>query len=213
MVDPRYVTLTFPSVVGEDLGKAIDEMIRVFIQIKKALLKRGMKINGLRHLEVTYNEIKDTYHAHFHLIMEGFEVGEVLIQEWLNRYPAAEDWCQDNEPADKGSLIELCKYSTKLFNKKQTNKEDGKTIIQVNVKALDVIYQALYRRRVLQPMGWVKKVSEDIDELDAQVIEDVRENVDTWTWEQEVSDWVNSSGELLTGCDAYKKYELRFDSS
>src|SRR4030042_506500 len=87
MVDPRYVTLTFPSVVGEDLGKAIDEMIRVFIQIKKALLKRGMKINGLRHLEVTYNEIKDTYHAHFHLIMEGFEVGEVLIQEWLNRYP------------------------------------------------------------------------------------------------------------------------------
>jgi plasmid rolling circle replication initiator protein Rep len=216
MVNPRYVTLTFPSVVDGDLEVAIDEMIRVFIRIKKALLKRGMKINGLRHLEVTYNEIDDTFHPHFHLIMEGFEVGEALIQEWLKRYPAAADWCQDNKPADKSSLIELCKYSTKMFNKKQTDKEDGKTVIQVNVKALDVIYRAIYRRRVLQPMGWVKKVSEDVEELEAQVIEDVQESVDVWTWEQEVSDWVNSVGELLTGCEAYKKYELRpvyFDSS
>jgi Plasmid rolling circle replication initiator protein and truncated derivatives len=217
MDDPRYVTLTFPNVPATELKAAIDEMIREIARIKRVLKKReGIEINGLRHLECTYNEIDDTYHPHFHVLIDGREVGGALIREWLKRYPGAEEWCQDNRPADENDLVELCKYSTKMFTRKQTGKEDGKKIIQVNVEALDVINQALYRRRILQPMGWVKKVSEDVEELEAQVIEDVQENIDVWSWEQEVSDWVNSVGELLTGCEAYKEYEFRlvyFDSS
>ena len=59
-------------------------------------------------------------------------------------------------------------------------------------------------------MGWIKQVSEDIEDIDSQIIEDVKEDTEVWTWEQEYSNWVSSSGELLTGCDAYQKYELRF---
>jgi hypothetical protein len=96
-----------------------------------------------------------------------------------------------------------------LFEK-QTVKKGGKTIVQVNVKALDVIYQALRNRRIMQSMGWVKKVSEDVEEIDSQTYADISESVDVWTWDQECSDWINSSGEMLTGCEAYKEYELQY---
>jgi hypothetical protein len=70
----------------------------------------------------------------------------------------------------------------------------------------------MYKRRIFQAMGAVRSVSEDVEEIDSQVVKDLKESVDVWTWQQELSDWVNSAGELLTGCEAYKKYEVRFDS-
>lgn len=212
MVDPRYVTLTFPNVSGPELRGAFLRMVQEFNRIRKVLVYQGIKINAIRKLECTHNELNDTYHPHYHLILEGKEIGDALIKEWLLRYPEAEDWCQTNIRADESTLIELCKYSAKLFTKSQTGKENGLTVISVNPRALDVIYQAMYRIRTLQSMGWIKKVSEDIEELDSQVIEDIQEGTDVWTWEQDASDWVNSSGEFLTGCEAYKQYEVRFQS-
>jgi hypothetical protein len=52
------------------------------------------------------------------------------------------------------------------------------------------------------------KLSEDVEEIQAQQIEDILPNIDVWGWEQEVSDWVNSSGELLTGCNAHEIYKI-----
>lgn len=209
MIDPRFVTLTIPNVPGNELKSTIDDIISK-IQMINSLFRhrRGFSINGIRKIEVTYNEITDTYHPHIHIILEGILIGDALIDEWLKHYPKAEKWCQTNLKADENSLIELCKYSTKLFEK-QTVTDGEKTIVTVNPKALDTIYQALRKRRIIQNMGWVKKVSEDIDEIDSQVYEDISEDVDVWTWDQDYSDWVSSSGELLTGCDAYQKYELR----
>jgi hypothetical protein len=211
MVDPRYVTLTFPNVAGPELRNAFFGMVQEFNRIRKVLMYKGIRINAVRKLECTWNKLTNMYHPHYHLILEGEEVGAELINEWLKRYPEAEKFCQDNKPADENTLIELCKYSTKLF-KTTKDKVTGKILIEADPVALDVIYQAMYRIRTIQSMGWIKKVSEDIDELDSQIIEDIKEGTDVWTWEQDVSDWVNSSGELLTGCDAYQKYELRFQS-
>lgn len=212
MVDPRFVTLTIPNVPAHELRSTFYQMVQEFNRIRKVLVYQNIRINAIRKLECTYNEVTNTYHPHYHLILEGEVPGSGLISEWLKRFPDAEKWCQDNKAASEGDLIELCKYSAKLFSKKQTGKEDGKTIIEVNPVALDVIYQAMYRIRTLQSMGWIKKISEDINELDSQVIEDLQDNIDVWTWEQDISDWVNSSGELLTGCEAYKQYEVRFSS-
>ena len=210
MTDPRFVTLTIPNMPASELDSALDTMTREFQKIKKVFInRRNFAINGIRKIEVTYNEKTNEYHPHFHIILEGKEVGEALIEEWLKRFPSADLRGQKNDKADTDSLTELCKYSTKLFEK-QTVKKGEKIIVQVNVKALDVIYQALRKRRIMQSMGWVKRVSEDVDEIDSQIYEDIPESVDVWTWEQEVSDWINSAGEMLTGCEAHKDYELRF---
>ena len=213
MSNPQFVTLTIPNVPASELKKTIDDMIREFILIKNVFVRRrGLRINGIRKLEVTYNKVSNTYHPHLHSIVDGVEVGKALISEWLNRYPDADKRGQDIRFAHESSMIELFKYSTKLTTKSLITKENGKTIVQVNVEALDVIFQAMYGRRIFQAMGSIRQVSEDIKEIDGQVIEDLKDNMDVWTWEQELSDWVNSAGEMLTECEAYKKYEVRFDS-
>jgi len=210
MVKPQFVTLTIPNVSGEDLKSTIEGMIKEFIRIKDLFIhRRKFRINGIRKIEVTQNPITGLYHPHFHIVLDGKEVGEELIEEWLKRYPEANRGAQDIRPADENSMLELFKYTTKLTTKNQVTKEGDKTIIEVNPVALDTIFQALYKRRTFQAMGWVKQVSEDIDEVDAQIVEDIEDGVDVWKWEQEASDWVNSYGELLTGCDACERYELK----
>jgi hypothetical protein len=211
--DPQFITLTVPNVPGPELKKTIAGMIREFILIKNVFVRRrGLRINGIRKLEVTYNNKAGDYHPHLHIVAEGRQVGEALIEEWLQRHPEADRRGQNIRPADESSLIELFKYTTKLTTKSLITKENGKIVIKVNPEALDVIFQAMYKRRIFQAMGAVRSVSEDVEEIDSQVVKDLKESVDVWTWQQELSDWVNSAGELLTGCEAYKKYEVRFDS-
>lgn len=213
MSNPQFITLTIPNVSASELKNTIEGMISEFVLIKNVFVRRrGLRINGIRKLEVTYNKTTNEYHPHLHLIVDGIEVAKALVLEWLQRYPDADKRGQDIRFAHESSMIELFKYSTKLTTKSLITKENGKTIVQVNVEALDVIFQAMYGRRIFQAMGSIRQVSEDIEEIDGQIIEDLKDNLDVWTWEQELSDWVNSAGEMLTECEAYKKYEVRFDS-
>lgn len=213
MKDPQFVTLTIPNVSGDKLKSTLNGMIRDFIRIKDLFThRRDFRINGVRKLECTHNSSNNTFHPHFHIVLDGKQSGEELIKEWLSRYPGATRSAQDIRPANLNSMKELFKYATKLTTKDLITKENDKTIIEVNPQALDTIFQAMYKKRIFQSMGWVKQVSEDIDEVDSQIIEDVKEDIEVWTWDQEYSNWVSSSGELLTGCDAYQKYELRFQS-
>jgi hypothetical protein len=111
-----------------------------------------------------------------------------LVEYWLKNYPEADKRGQDIRPADQNSLIELFKYSTKITAKSKDNAE-----------ALDIMFKALYKKRVFQPIGLKKvSVSEDVDEIQAQEVEALQSDIDYWYWHQEVKDWLNSSGELLT---------------
>jgi plasmid rolling circle replication initiator protein Rep len=211
MKQPYFVTLTIPNVPASELKKTIDGMITMVILIKNLFYsRRGFKLTGIRKLECTYNDLLDNYHPHFHFVIDGKLEAEALVEEWLRRYSEADRRGQDIRPADENSMKELFKYSTKLTTKSKITKQNGKTVIQVNAVALDVIFQAMYKRRIFQAMGFIKQVSEDVEDIDSQVIEDLKEGTDFWRWEQDVSDWINNEGEMLTGCEAYKDYELRF---
>lgn len=214
MEDPQFVTLTVPNVPAEDLQSTIEDISKTFIKIKNLFYgRRSFKINGIRKIECTHNEETGEYHPHYHIVLDGKDVGEALIAEWLNRYPEARRSAQDIRKADENSMIELFKYTTKLTTKNKVTRDGNKVVMEINPEALDVIFRALYNKRTFQSMGWVKMVSEDIDDLDAQIVEDVEEAIDVWTWEQGASDWVNSAGELLTGCDACDIYTLKVNTS
>lgn len=190
--DPMFVTLTIPNVSGEDLRSTIENMIKTFIRINKAFRKRNEGLKGIRKLESTYRlKLKD-YHPHFHFLIDGQEQGQKLINAWLEAYPEADHRGQDIRQADEGSLMELFKYSTKM-----TAEDSEKTPIPP--EALDVIFKALYKIRTYQPIN-IKKVvpDEDISEIQAEQIEELKSAIDVWTWEQELKDWLNSSGEFLT---------------
>jgi hypothetical protein len=199
----EFVTLTLPNCSADDLNMVVDKILKVIVRIiKNFRCKKGIKISGIRKLEITYNLSTDTYHPHFHLLVDK-NVGNIIVDEWLKRIPNAkkEGWdykkkcmvpLQVVQKADKGSLSEIFKYTTKIIVSKKGE-------INVYVKPLNKILEVLYKRRCFQPFGIVKMVSEDVDKLDSKVYEELEDSeggIIEWVWED--CDWVNNK-KTLTG--------------
>lgn len=186
-----FVTLTLPNCKAEELRAVTRQMCAVMRQITDVYRKRKNPLNGIRKLEVTYNSRTDTYHPHFHLIVDGDAHG--LVNEWLKRNPGAVYQAQDVRPVDSNSLKELFKYTTKIAVKRSSKTHNQ---IEVYVNALDVIMCSMYRIRTIQPFGNVRKVSEEVDEDLVAEQTDVYEFV-SWLWDDD--DWYSEAdGEALT---------------
>jgi len=208
--DLHFVTLTFPNVQGRDLKQAVSDVILNFQRIKNKIRMRDqVKIKGIRKIEVTYNPSRNDYHLHLHFLIESRNAAELLKKEWLLRYPDALEFLQDVVKANDGSIIELLKYTAKLVNKNDyTRLDNGRIEIGIHAKALDIIFQALYRKRTYQGFGVHLNLNEDVSELKSEVYEEILSDIDVWTWDQDNSDWISTYGEMLTGCDAHKIYEV-----
>ncbi len=70
--EPHFVTLTVPNCSGKNLKHTISKMDTDFKKMYDILRKRKINFKAIRKLEVTYNHETDTYHPHFHLIVENF---------------------------------------------------------------------------------------------------------------------------------------------
>jgi hypothetical protein len=131
--------------------------------------------------------MKDNFHPHFHFIISGKKVADNVIDEWLKRFPLASIKAQDNRPANEDSYLELFKYFTKLISNKKFHPE-----------ALNTIFETMYGKRTFQPMGIKKHVSEDVDEIQSIIYEDLIPAEKNWTWTE--CDWIDQeTGEMLTG--------------
>ena len=65
---------------------------------------------------------------------------------------------------------------------------------------MDTIFAALRNKRVVQSFGNVKQVSDDFEDIEADVIVDETREV-IWFWEQQYATWIDySTGEMLTEC-------------
>jgi plasmid rolling circle replication initiator protein Rep len=210
ILDPYFVTLTIPNVPGEELKSVITGMTGTIRKINNSTFRRkNFRLKGIRKLECTYNSTSNDYHPHFHFILAGEKAGQELINAWLNHYPEATRIAQNIKKADEGSLVELFKYSTKVVTGKNFIKQGNQIELKVHPAALDAIFRAFYGKRVFQSIGIKKLVlSEEIDEIQAQEIEGLINACEVYSWEQDASDWVSSTGELLTGCTANETYRI-----
>jgi hypothetical protein len=191
----EFITLTIPNCKAEELKEKIEEMYKAFINIKGVYTKRGNKLNGLRKLEITYNSITDTYHPHFHLLVEG-NYGKQFVDEWLKRFPKANIKGQHYRDADQNSLNEIFKYSTKVL----TNNHKGGFI--VFAQAINTIMRVMYGKRSIQTFGSIRKVAEDVDDVKSQEYDNIPEyDFMEWIWKD--CDWVKGKGtnttQTLTG--------------
>jgi len=208
--DPYFVTLTIPNVSGDLLKSSIRTMIKNFVRINSLFRhKRGYRIRGIRKIECTYNAERNDFHPHFHLLIDGDKTSQELVNTWLSCYPDADRYAQDVRQADDNSIIELFKYTTKLTTKSDIKREGDNVEIISRPESLDIIFKALYKIRTFQPMGITKQpVNEDIEEIQSEIYEDVKSDIEVWQYLQDVSDWISGSGECLTGCEAYKHYKV-----
>lgn len=187
----EFVTLTIPNCTSVELRSTVDRMIKAASNIVRVLReRRRIDVSGIRKIEITYNEKTDTYHPHLHFLVSG-KVGQLIVDEWVKRFTDAKLIAQSVVDADKGSLNELFKYTTKIITKKRG-------AITVYIKPLDIIMQSLVGRRIIQPFGKMKLVDEEIKELETMTYDSIPE-YDFMIWEWDNSDWKNGKGEGLTG--------------
>ena len=199
--DKYFVTLTVPNCSEGSLKEKILHMQKIFTQIKEMFYRRwkrgtGPKFKGLRKLECTYNPYRKDYHPHYHLIVSCKEMAEELVKEWLIRIPSCKPQAQDCRKADGNATKELFKYFTKISTSKDPEK-------RVAVHALNTIFNAIKGKRTFQPFGFkaLTITEEEIEEEETLEIEEDGDNVEeieVFTWQQELTDWVNQdTGELL----------------
>jgi len=158
--EPFFVTLTQgPRVDAMELRKTIAQMTKRFQDCIGVLKKRKKNLVGFRKLEVTYEtkgKHKNTYHPHFHCLVDGEEQAYWLVSEWLKRNPEASAKAQDVRKWEDGDLNEMFKYITKFFDK------DGKPIPAIaNSVVLSKFEYDELQERVVQAESW----NETKDEL------------------------------------------------
>lgn len=159
------LTLTIPNVSAFELPIAVHDMGKVFRKIidNYRRRKQDFEIDGVRKLEVTYNEETKTYHPHYHIITSK-TAAEYILSRWLQLIPTAVRWAQDIKPADKNSIKEIAKYFSKIFSK---DKETGK-IKMMPPTALNEINIALKGVRTFQPFGKIRMIKDDVNEMELQ---------------------------------------------
>jgi hypothetical protein len=165
MEDKQFVTLTIPNVKGDMLRSTIKKMISTIQKIQDKRRKtKQLLIRGIRKLECTFNPRRLDFHPHFHFILDGVEMAQELIKEWLNYYPEARPEGQHYTFADKP--IELFKYFTKLTSKTSQEYCNGTKLNDEYAypEALDIIFRSIEKLRIVQPMGGITAISDDIDE-------------------------------------------------
>jgi 5S rRNA maturation endonuclease (ribonuclease M5) len=195
-----FVTLTTPNVKGEKLNKQIKRMIKAFQLIKNNIRNTyKIKLQGIRKIEVTYNEIENTYHPHFHLIQDNAIASDLVLSLWLNQFPNAKSVAQDVRKIDttnENSFIELFKYATK-----ETTKE-GK---QYSGEVLHTIYSSIEGLRIYQTYGAIKKVKQPIEkQIEQTTFVHIPEQNEIWQYNNQL-DWETANGQLLTNAIEIQK--------
>lgn len=200
MEDMQFVTLTVETCTKDELPARITLFQDIWRQILKYNTNlcrkgRGRVLIGLRKAECT-GRPGGKYHYHFHLMIQGLENAEWLLEQWIKRTRAAglkvsED-AQDIRKADQNTLIELAKYSTKIATKIR-----GKDYYLATAEQLDWIFQCLRGKRTYQPFGGLSAVEEEFDE-DALIGQALPDGLEGLLWRWMGNDWVSELGEFLT---------------
>jgi len=201
-----FTTLTIRNVNKEQLRDTVKHMSKSLTNIVRVIRERKkIDISGIRKIEITYNPLTDTYHPHIHLL-HNKDCGKMIIEEWLNRYSNdAELKAQDTRKANKESLNELFKYSTKVAYKAKGDKAH-----KVFIPALDAILIALNGLRTFQPFGAIKKQSEEVQELQVQEVEGIEQEYTEWGYNEQINDWqdIYQTHRRLTN---YKPPEIKME--
>jgi hypothetical protein len=196
--NPYLVTLSLRNVKAEDLEPTIRYMNSKLRKVRDRLRKRGYNLQGIRNHECTYNADRNDFHPHMHMIVEGEDEAHQIRMEWLYSVPESGWKGQDVEPADKGTIMEVFKYVSKVIVKGK----DGNPIHYP--KAMDTIYNAYNKKRVIQPFGIKKKaiVEKETGNTEHDYLP-LRTEI--FIYEDSAMDWVAASGEVLSEYTPTKK--------
>lgn len=186
--DAYFVTLTIKNTNAENLSDAIILMYQRFAEIiDNSRKKRSgrVQLHGIKKLEITYNNDPNsdwfnTFHPHFHIVVQTKAVAENLLSDWLQSTTfKAHIKGQHIKKADENSLKELFKYISKLhFTDGNDSPESDARLIE----SIDVIMNAILNKKIFSAFGNVKPVKKQDIILSTGIDVKKEEPIKTYQW-------------------------------
>lgn len=169
-----FITLTVPNVPKESLREEIENFNISFNRLWKTKEFKAFNKGFIRKLEITYNEERNDYHPHFHLVVavnksyfksRNYMSKRRLLELWqrATRNPAITQ--VDIKPCRMNTIKQVMELAT--YSAKQGDLYSSKEVF-------DGFYEGLYRKKLLVYNGIFKEYKKKIDtgEVDpAKVIE------------------------------------------
>lgn len=207
MGKPYFVTLTVKSCKADKLSLYIGKVLEGFSKIRERNKKRfqignGIKLIGVKSLECNFNPLKKTYNPHLHLIVANKEIGELIINEWIDiwTYKKTNINIHTNRKGQdirkvfdvETNLIEIIKYGSKIFTEPDIKKK-GKdnNNYQIYVSALDNILTAMKGKRIFERFGFNIEKQTKNSTGDLKVLTDYEE----WDFNPSKANWENVMNE------------------
>jgi len=164
-------------------------------KIRNLAKKTGHSIKAVIKFETTINMYYGELHPHLHMIIEGKDNTEYILNQWRKRFKDVNDKAQDLQKVDQNSNYELFKYMSKSLYK-----VSGKYVNPY--KYQDYIYKELRGLRLFRVWG-VKKmqISENIDGIISQLVQFENEPTNgVYTYSKDAFDWVHIGFTDLQKC-------------
>lgn len=168
-----FLTLTVKNVPGDELNETISQLAKSFDRLfKRAKVMKNL-IGYLRSVEVTHNELTNTYHPHIHVLLMVRPAYFQSKNDYISQVEWSELWANSLKVSYvpmvdiravkeagkglKGAILETAKYPTKPIKLDVENKQ-----------VVDDLYNGLYRKRQLGYGGLFKEIKKKLALDDAE---------------------------------------------
>lgn len=186
--DVYKVNLSIVSMSGDQLSYAITRMNNTWRKIYKAMVRNGMKPQGIRALEFTHGE--KGYHPHYHILISGMDNAMMVQHIWLKHFgfeagqpgQYVSPCLKDETGSIVKSILDALKYSIKT-------EKDGA------MYAPDVIHtinDAAFGRQLVTPFG-IKKSPQDTNAPKRETSEAgwLKPGKEFYNWDDFKSGWLD----------------------
>lgn len=169
-----FITLTVPNVSREKLREEIECFNKSFKRLFETKEFKAFNKGFIRKLEITYNEKRNDYHPHFHLVV-AVNKSYFTSRDYMSKRRLLELWQRatrnpnitqvDIKPCRMDTIKQVMELAT--YSAKQGDLYSSKEVF-------DGFYEGLFRKKLLVYNGIFKEYKKKIDigEVDpTQVIE------------------------------------------
>lgn len=159
---PLLLTLTVPNVKKGELKESLDWMQRSFRLFSKRTAFKLVARSWFRSLEITYNEERDDYHPHFHILLL---VPKTYFDKSRGIYLSQKDWLKLWQEAT--GMPEITQVDIRRIRKQAKN---------ANKKPVEAIV-AEVAKYATKPKSYVKRKPEGEYEANAEVVESLHHSL------------------------------------
>ena len=172
-----FVTLTAPSVSGERLREELDDYAKAFKRFSETKAFEKINVGYIRKLEITYNENRNDYHPHYHLLIcvnKSYFTSKNYIkhEKWLTMWQIAK---RDNNITNvdvrkvnsDNAFLEISKYTAKdsEYMKNDDKKGDIFSVLYDSMKGKQAItYNKIFKELNLKYKSGSLDYLKELDE-------------------------------------------------